>query len=120
MSDDEPRPDETVAGETPSDDGAPSTRRQRFKQRWRKAWGRPAATVFFGAAEVGPGRYGTAEQWAEYREQLKNPPAKQPSKPPPGYKFIWYTDGMGMRHRAAVREDRSEQTPKDEPPDKTS
>jgi hypothetical protein len=88
------------AGDTPT---APEQGRGGWR---RRLFGRPAATVFFGAAEVGPGRNGTAEQWAQYREELLNPPPRRPSEPPPGYKFVWYTDGMGMRHRAAVRIDR--------------
>ena len=67
-------------------------------------FGEPAATAFLGAADVGPGRHGTAEQWERYWRELREPPPRRPSTPPPGYRFITYTDGMGMRHRAAVRD----------------
>jgi hypothetical protein len=88
--------DESIAGD--------SSRLSRFR-RWRRhVFGEPAATAVFGAADIGPGRHGTAEQWDRYFDELRNPPARRPSKPPPGYKFVTYTDGMGMRHRAAVRD----------------
>jgi hypothetical protein len=80
------------------------SRGRRFRRWRRRVFGEPAATAVFGAADIGPGRHGTAEQWAEFREQMRNPPPPRPCPPPPGYTFIWYTDGMGMRHRAAVRD----------------
>ena len=80
------------------------SRRERFHRRWRHVFGEPAATTFLGAADIGPGRDGTPEQWARYRDELRNPPPRRPSTPPPGYRFITYTDGMGMQHRAAVRD----------------
>ena len=64
----------------------------------------PAERFVTRAADIGPGRNGTAEDWTRYREELRNPPPRRPSTPPPGYRFITYTDGMGMRHRAAVRD----------------
>ena len=79
------------------------TRRARFRRHWRFVFGEPAATTFLGAAEIGPGRHGTAEQWTRYWDELRNPPPRRPSTPPPGYRFVTYTDGMGMHHRAAVR-----------------
>ena len=96
--DDEER---TSEGEVP----APRpTRRQRFKRAWRHVMGEPAAMDFFGPATLGPGRNATQEEWARFRREMRAPRPKGPSTPPPGYKFVWYTDGMGMRHRAAVRD----------------
>jgi hypothetical protein len=79
------------------------SRRDRIRRIRRHLFGEPAATAIFGAADIGPGRHGTPEQWARYREELRNPPPRRPSTPPPGYHFVSYVDGMGMRHRAAVR-----------------
>jgi hypothetical protein len=83
-------------------DNAP--RSTRFRRWRRRIFGEPAATAVFGAADIGPGRYGTPEEWQRYRDELRNPPARRPSTPPPGYRFVTYTDGMGMQHRAAVRD----------------
>ena len=62
----------------------------------------------YGPADLGPGRDATAEEWARYREELRNPPAPGPSKPPPGYRFVWYTDSKGMKHRSAIRADETD------------
>ena len=80
------------------------SRRSRFKRFRRALFGEPAAVAFYGPADLGPGRYASKEQWAEYYDELRNPPPRRPSDPPPGYKFIWYTDTTGQRHRAAVRD----------------
>jgi len=88
------------------------TRRGRVRRLRRHIFGGPAAAAGFGAADIGPGRFGTPEQWAEFREQMRNPPPKRPSTPPPGYHFITYTDGMGMLRRGAVRDTpREDQNP---------
>lgn len=84
------------------------SRGQRLRRVWRRAMGEPAAIALFGPADLGPGRNASPEQWARYREQQRNPRPKVDASPPPGYRFVWYTDGQGMRHRAAVRADRSE------------
>ena len=86
------------------DEAIGETRSQRFRRWRRRVFGEPAATAVFGAADIGPGRRGTPEQWAKFREEMRNPRQPGPSTPPPGYRFIWYTDGMGFRHRAAVRD----------------
>lgn len=113
-------PDSGPAGDRPEDLPQPEPpragRRVRFR-RWRRDFfGEPAATDFYGPAAVGPGRGASKEEWERFREELRNPPPPAPSVAPPGYRFVWYTDSGGMRHRSVIRDtDGPAPAPGDEP-----
>ena len=102
MSDSEDQ--DARADERPASPAPAPTRWTRFKKGWRTVFGEPAAVAFYGPADLGPGRHASKEEWAAYYEELRNPPARRPSTPPPGYKFVWYTDATGHERRAAVKD----------------
>jgi hypothetical protein len=92
--------------------------RRRVRRWWRSLLGGEAGGAgmkLYGPADLGPGRNATPEEWARYREELRNPPPPQPSKPPPGYKFVWYTDSKGMKHRSAIRADEQDDRNRTDP-----
>ena len=98
--------------ERSDDEPTPPSRRGRFRRFRRAVFGEPAAVAFYGPADLGPGRYASREEWDQYYDELRNPPPRRPSEPPPGYRFIWYTDTTGQQHRAAVKDTPGAQAPR--------
>ena len=63
-----------------------------------------------GPATVGPPPYATPEELAAYEREMRPAPAP-PVAPPPGYRFVSYTDPDGKPRRMLVRDARGDDAP---------
>jgi hypothetical protein len=68
---------------------------------------------FFGPAQTGLPPYATAEEREEYRRRNQPKPAAV-SEPPPGYRFMVYTDPNGVPRRALIPIDPAAPAPDDD------